>query len=147
MIGNSKRFFFLSICGLIVIICVFLCYNIHIDFSQVANGHLIQSKPGEYVYYEIINESDVTEIYNISDDLPNYDFDFINHSYIISFGYEITDLSYSRLSKPIFHDYDFYVPKVYLKNKKTDYCYIYEIQKLNIDVDPDNYKRNVFFVD
>lgn len=146
MIGNcKKKIIIITSAFVIALIGLFVCYNHDLDHKEIASGHLIPSN-GEYVYYSIVKENDLEDIYNCSYDLPNYDFDFKNHSYIITFGYEIVELSYSLISQPIFHGFDYYVPRVQLLNKKDDLCRIYEIPKVNIDVDPDNYKRNVYFV-
>ncbi|MGN0633364.1 MAG: hypothetical protein ACI4JW_05800 [Oscillospiraceae bacterium] len=144
-ICNKKRIILLSLCA-ITFACIFLCYNHNIELKEIASGHLT-SENREYVYYVIVRESDLADIYDCCTDLSKYDFDFDNHSYIISFRYEIVGLSYSLISKPIFHDYDYYVPKVQLLNAKDNLCHIYEIPRVNINTDPDNYKRNVSFVE
>ena len=148
MIGNCRKSILIIalLVFLVLVTCIWVCYNRNLEFKEIANGHLT-SDDSEYVYYEIVRENDLSDIYKFSTDLSEYDFDFDNHSYIISFKYEIVDLSYSLISRPIFHSYDYYVPKVQLLNTNDDLCHIYEIPKVNIDVDPDNYKRNVSFVE
>ena len=124
--------------------CIVVCFDHSIEFKEIANGKLA-SDSSEYVYYEIVRENDLSDIYRFSDDISEYDFDFDDHSYIISFNYEIVDLSYSLISGPIFHSYDHYVPNVRLSSTNDSLCHIYEMPKINIDIDPDDYKRNVSF--
>lgn len=111
MIGNcKKKIIIITSAFVIALFGLFVCYNHDLDHKEIASGHLLPSN-GEYVYYTIVRENDLEDIYNCSSDLPNYQFDFKNHSYIITFGYEIVELSYSLISKPIFHGFDYYVPR------------------------------------
>ena len=146
MIGKyKKRVLIIALLALsILVACILVCLDHNIEFKEIANGQLA-SDGSEYVYYEIVRENDLSDVYKFSADLSKYDFDFDDHSYIISFNYEIVDLSYSLLSGPVFHSYDHYVPKVVLSNTNDNLCHIYEIPKVNIDIDPDDYKRNVSF--
>ena len=144
ILSRKVKLVLISAIVFIFVICIFLCYDRSTEFKEIANGQL-NSDGSEYVYYEIVRENDLSDVYKFSADLSEYEFDFDDHSYIISFNYEIVDLSYSLISRPVFHSYDHYVPKVVLSNKNDNLCHIYEIPKVNIDIDPDDYKRNVSF--
>ena len=145
MIRNKNRVLIIAVFMILILAaCILVFINHNIEFKEVANGKLA-SDGGEYVYYEIVRENDLSDIYKFSDDLSEYDFDFDNHSYIISFNYEIVNLSYSLISGSVFHSYDHYVPNVRLSSTNDNLCHIYELPKINIDIDPDDYKRNVSF--
>ena len=146
MIGKyKKRVLIIALFTLSILVAsILVCLDHNIEFKEIANGQLA-SDGSEYIYYEIIRENDLSDVYKFSADLSKYDFDFDDHSYIISFNYEIVDLSYSLISGPIFYSYNHYVPKVVLSNTNDNLCHIYEMPKVNIDIDPDDYKRNVSF--
>ena len=95
------------------------------------------------VYYTTFQADDLD---NWPDELSEYDYDFDNHTYIITIGYKLKNISYSLLSRPA-RGGDYSVPKVVLSKSKDAKCYVYELPKVNIDYDTDDYERNVYFED
>ena len=134
---------------LLTSLCLYFFINIHIDFKEVAEGQLLPNR--NYIYYcDMRSETERKDVYGLSDEFSEYDYDFDGHTYIVTFGYELEDISYSRASRPIVSEhgyYNYHVPNVWLSSDKTDKCYVYELPKVNIGCDADNYKRKVYFVE
>ncbi|MBO4867694.1 MAG: hypothetical protein J5582_14230 [Ruminococcus sp.] len=134
---------------LLTSLCLYFFINIHLDFKEVAEGQLLPNR--NYTYYcDMRSETEREDVYGLSDEFSGYDYDFDGHTYIVTFGYELEDISYSRASRPIVSEhgyYNYHVPNVWLSSDKTDKCYVYELPKVNIGCDADNYKRKVYFVE
>ena len=72
------------------------------QYNEVAIGQLLTKDHGSCVYYcTMKSESDKKDIYSFSDTISKYDYDFENHIYIVTFGYELSNISYSRMSRPM----------------------------------------------
>jgi len=135
----------------LLICAIYLFRDIPMQYNEVAIGQLLTKDHGSCVYYCTMKlESDKKDIYSFSDTISKYDYDFENHIYIVTFGYELSNISYSRMSRPIVHEhghYNYFIPKVWLSDGNADKLYVYELPKVNIDSDADDYTRKVFFVD
>lgn len=141
-IGHSKSKHILLIFFSVLICCLIYQLSFRtVKFKEVSSNE-IETTGHHYVYYCRISENDLDDLLN-----TDYNFDFENHTYIITFGYELKKIKYSPFSKPSIHNYNYFVPKVYLDENKKEMCYVYELsEKLNINYDMHGYKKKVYFI-
>lgn len=92
---------------------------------------------------------DIGYLDKIGVDCSKLDFDYSKYTYIITIGYELSDISYSyhdmKNRKLIFIPKQF-IGKVKLKKEFDNKVYIYKIKKMDIDCDYHNRSKNVEFV-
>ncbi len=145
--GDCKKIAFCLIMLLSVIINLFFLYNYYfeVDFEEVYR----ESYPlyeDMIIWHstrdESLSNSNYTNEEIFSVNFNDYDLD--NYTYIISYGYELTDISVS-CSEIKNSNGLYFVPRVIFESERTDTIYIYKTKKINIDYDMHESDRNIYF--
>lgn len=145
--GNYKKVMYALIMVLLIIFNILLLYRHYFQISF------------EEVYKESYPISEDTIIWQstrtVSLDDTNYtnkeifsvnfeDYDLQKYTYIVSYGHELIDITYS-FSEMKNSNGLIFIPKTIFKSEKNDVIYIYRIKKMNVDYDIHNSDRNVYF--
>ena len=94
----------------------------------------------EYADTDGIYEYTDKEIFYV--EFSEYDLD--EYTYVVSFGYELKEISCS-LSELKRTQGFYFVPKMVFNPLRKDFVYIYRLPKIKLDCDIHNPNRNVYF--
>ena len=131
----------------LIINIIFLYYHyFKLDFEEVYKA-VNEINQDDIIWQSTRCDSLVGDKYLREDShLDNWlDVDLEKFTYIISYGYELVDLSIS-FSELKNSNGLYFVPKAIFKKEKKNTIYVYRLRKTNIDYDIHEISRNVFFV-
>lgn len=148
--GNCRRW--MIVAAIFIVISVlegfFLLYfhYFNIDFTEVHREHLEFDWESTSAWRSTRSESKSKVIYSPEEifHVDFSDYDLKKYTYIISYGYELLDVSCS-LSEMKNSNGLYFVPKMIFKSERKDMIYIYQIPKTELDYDMHQTSRNVFF--
>lgn len=147
IIGDYKRIFLILIMVILIIINILLIYKHYfkIKFEEVYRESYIVSEDSiiwHSTRAETLSNSGCNNKEIFSVDFNDYNFE--KYTYVICYGHELVDLSYS-FSEIKNSNGLYFIPRAVLKMEKKDMVYIYRLKKINIDYDMHELDRNVYF--
>lgn len=126
----------------------------NIPFEKIAESEVkLTLNSQQLLWFTLRDESfngffDISMLDMLGVDYSDIEIDYNKHTYVVTIGYELTDLSYSysemKNRKLVIFPKQF-IGKVELKDEFNEMIYIYKIERLDIDCDYHDRAKNVSF--